>query len=429
MEIKLGTQILIQDLWVQPNDSLRVNMDRDTGKLLFLGPQKEKFRLQVQLQDLALAENKSINPIMLISSKDRILDSPEKIAQYQRIEENQAVGWNRKMELLAEDSERLHRARFLLNTTGQNHPVFRELIRYGDDLDPQFYDWLWLYWKGKLRKQALDFMVLTQSSSPEWGQLLLENALEEEELNRVNFLKEYPLEFVEALYVENYLLEIYSGISFIHLTEALPKNLQNQVNAFFLVRQYKELEVADSLIAGLLDRTESPWIKEYLQDILLANLKGSEFLNEPFWNEQGEPVYPESWKGKLVFLDFWLSGCGACLAFARNKFLPLLEEFGSLSDILFVTITGDKDLAHWKSTLAQDQLTTPKALNLFAHGVSHPALKQYHIQAFPEQMLLDKDGKILQIGGFPQDLEGWRQLLQSYLNGDSPSIHTLTQSH
>ncbi len=427
LRIELDSEILLQNIWVQPNDSLRLSIDQRTGRLLFLGPHKEMFRLQVQLQDLASAWTKTINPIMLTSSKERILDSPEKVADYQRIAGNQSFGWNRKMEFLAEDSERLQRAKFLLNSAGQDHPVFQELIRYRDQLDPERYDWLWLYWKGKLRKQALDFMLLTQASSPEWGQLLMENALEAEDLTRLQSLREFPMEFTEALYVEHYLLEIYTGISFSHLTETLPADLQNQVNAFFLVRQYKDLADADSLISGLLDRTASPWIKEYLQGILLSNLKGRKFINEPFWNEQGDPVYPESWKGKLVFLDFWLSGCGACLAFAKNKFLPLLEEFGSHPDILFVTITGDSDRELWKSTLAKNQLTTAQTQDLFAGGVTHPALKQYHIQAFPEQLLLDKEGKILQVGGFPSDLQGWKELLQNYLAGDHSKLTSLTQ--
>jgi thiol-disulfide isomerase/thioredoxin len=427
LQIKLDSQILLQNIWVQPNDSLRLSIDQRTGKLLFLGPHKEKFRLQVQLQDLASAWTKTINPIMLTSSKERILDSPEKVTDYQKIIEIQSFGWNRKMELLSEDSERLQRAKFLLNSAGQDHPVFQELIRYRDQLDPEHYDWLWLHWKGKLRKQALDFMLLTQASSPEWGQLLLENALEAEELSKIESIREFPMEFTEALYVEHYLLEIYTGISFTHLTETLPADLQNQVNAFFLVRQYKDLADADSLISELLDRPASPWIKEYLQGILLANLQGSEFINEPFWNEQGDPVYPESWKGKLVFLDFWLSGCGACLAFAKNKFLPLLEEFGSHPDILFVTITGDSDRELWKSTLAKNQLTTAQTLDLFAGGVTHPALKQYHVQAFPEQLLLDKEGKILRIGGFPSDLQGWKELLYAYLSGGYSKLTSLTQ--
>ncbi|WP_157373327.1 TlpA family protein disulfide reductase [Algoriphagus terrigena] len=428
LQVSQDSRILIQDIWVQPQDSLRLSIDHSTGKVIFLGPQQDKFRLQLQLQDLAAAWIKSINPVMLTSGKERVLDSPQKVADYQKIAENHSFGWNRKMELLIQDSERLGRAEFLLNSAGQDHPVFQELKRYQDQLDPALYDWLWLYWRGKLRMQALDFMVLTRATSPEWGQLLLENPLEEAELDRIRSIKEFPLEFVESLYVENYLLELYSGVSFTHLTEALPVDLQNQVNAFFLVRQYKDLAAADQLISDLMEKLESPWIASYLQRILMANLQGREIINQPFWDEEGQPVYPESWKGKLVFLDFWLSGCGSCLAFARHKFLPLVEEFSQHPDILFVTITGDRDRELWKSTLATNQLTTVNTLDLYAGGVSHPALKQYHIQAFPEQLLLDKEGKILQTGGFPATLEGWRQLLQAYLNGENTALNSLTHS-
>ncbi len=426
LRLKLDSQTLLQDIWVQPNDSLRVTVDASTGKVLFLGPHKDKFRLQIQLQDLAAAWTKSINPIMLTSNKERILDSPDKRDYYQKMAEIQAAGWNRRLELLAEDSERLARARFLLSSGGEDHPVFQELKRYQEELGPDFFNWLWLFWKGKLKKQALDYMVLTQASSPEWGQLLLGYALEDEELSRIKALEEFPMEFAEALYIENFLLEIYSGIAFVHLTDALPAPLQSQVNAFYLVRQYKELTAPDSMISALIEKSSSPWIRKYLQGILNGNLTGSQFINEPFWNEQGELVYPESWKGKLVFLDFWLSGCGACLAFAKNKFHPLLEEFGTHPDILFVTITGDSDRELWKSSLSKNLFTTASAQNLYAAGVTHPALRQYHIQSFPEQMLLDREGKILQVGGFPNDLEGWKQLLRTYLKQDNLSTQILT---
>ncbi|UZD23925.1 hypothetical protein PBT90_11050 [Algoriphagus halophytocola] len=432
LDLFQGKRPLVQDIWVQPGDSIRISLDQSSGKILFLGPDQDQLRLQVELQDLAAAWEQTTNPIILTSSMERVLDSPEAQASYQEISDNYVPGWNRKMELLIQQEDRLGRARFLFAGTEDSHPVFRELARFEDLIQPAIYDWLWLYWKAKLRMQALEFIYLNKSFDVEWAQLLMENLLEGQAMDRIKKQTEFPMELLESLYLENLLLEGYTEIDFDHLTESLPEHLRQQVQAFFLVRQYKDLADSEARISSLITEVENPHVVMYLKEILMGNLKGKEFMNEPFWNEKGEQVYPESWNGKLVFLDFWLSGCGACMAFAKNKFLPLVEEFGDHPDILFVTITGDSDRELWESTLEKKHFTALHTLDLFAGGVTHPALKQYHIQAFPEQLLLDSGRRILQTGDFPTTLEGWRQLILAYLDDlsstdpdpDQTPIHT-----
>lgn len=414
LRISFEERDLMKDFWISPGDSLRISYDPGTGTLSFLGPQADKFRFQQELHDLAYQFRQEINPTMILSSVDRILDTPEKLAQYQVVSDNYKPGWNRKMEWLTTEQARLQRSEYLIRKA-RTHPILKAIAEKDQQLDSGLLNWLRLYWEGKLRKEALDFITLAKGDSEEWGRLLMgfgfSAGLEEEHLGKGPL----PIELVEAGYVQYILLEDAMEIPFGKLIDTLPARLREDLMAFYLIREYKNLPDAKVLLADQIKRTSEAWKRDYLTDILESNLQGSQLLNHPFLDEEGNEVYPESWKGKLVVIDFWLSGCSSCFAFAKNKFLPLLEEFAGHPDILFVTITGDDKPELWKNSLAKGIYTNSKSQNLFAGGISHPTLSQYHIQAFPAQLLLDKEGRILQSGGFPSNLEGWRTLLQTYL--------------
>ncbi|WP_192349406.1 TlpA disulfide reductase family protein [Algoriphagus sp. Y33] len=416
LHLLIGNQPLLEDIWVQPGDSLSVRYDRKSGRLLFSGPQAGKARLQLHLQEAARSAALGRNPVMILSDAAAMIGSPEREAQYRRVEEAYLPGWTRKMEWLETDADRMKRAGQLLEASGASHPVFGELARYKGELDPEFHRWLSMYWTGRLRGEALEFASYARPKSDDWGELLLRHGMDRKDLALAKAGKTVPAEWAESVYLENRLLEQLTRIPFFNLTATLPPALRDQVDGLYLIREHKNLPQADSLIVKALNQSENPWVAEYLDRLYRGNLAGREILNRPFIGEDGHNVYPESWKGKLVFMDFWLSGCGACLKFAKSQFLPLMEKYKDHPDILFVTVSGDNDRARWKKSLAGGLYTSAASLDLYSGGTEHPVLRQYQIQSFPAQLLLDSGGKILRTGNFPDTLEGWDELVQTCLN-------------
>ncbi|WP_057940412.1 TlpA family protein disulfide reductase [Algoriphagus resistens] len=425
--LKEGGKALIEDLWVQPGDSLLLHWDQKNGHLFFSGPDALQARIQMQLQAIARSEASKTNPVMILSNVDGMLNTPAKKERYGEAVSAYMPGWSRHMEWLDTDESRLARATGLFASASGLHPVFQELEREKDRLPAALYVWLKGYWTGILMKSPLEFIQIAKPGSAEWANLIMKHSREEDLAEEWDTWTFAPASLVESLYLEKKLLSDLLPVSFLHLTDSMPSPLQDQVNALFLIRNYKNMNQADSLFAAVLPTVQSPVIAQKLDGLYRSNLRGSDFPEFAFEDATGTKIYPDEWEGKLVFMDFWLSGCGACLSFAKENFFPLMEAFKDHRDVLFVTVSGDSRQELWKKSLASGKYTSDQSINLFSGGTDHPTLRQNMIRSFPAQLLLDREGKILQTGNFPDDTKGWIDLIDSYLP-DSNSQHNLSDS-
>ncbi|MDR7128100.1 thiol-disulfide isomerase/thioredoxin [Algoriphagus sp. 4150] len=418
---------LLQNIWVQPGDSLIVHWNLSKQQLHFSGPAAAHVRVQRQLKEIALGESEGRNPVMIIPNAAVMLNTQEKKTEYNAVLESYVPAWNRKLELLETETMRIERAENLFSSR-ISHPVFVELERYSDVLKAPLHQWLKIYWTGVFQNSALKFVKACRPKNHDWAEVILGHGLDVSGLLPEDLSGILPFEFAESLLMENILLESLTPVSFLHLTASIPGPLRDQVNSLYLIREHKDLPNADSLFSRVLSESRVLWIGAQLEVIRKSVLKGSDFSPHGFIGTSGNRVFPEEWKGKIVLIDYWLSGCGACQDFAENTFLPLMREFETQEDLLFVTISGDRNEERWKKSLASGKYTTPQSINLYSGGSSHPSLRQTFIRAFPAQMLLDREGKILQAGEFPKNLEGWIRLIQSYLPKES-SLKTVGESN
>jgi thiol-disulfide isomerase/thioredoxin len=417
----------LEDIWVRAGDSLVIH--REGTRLFFSGPSADAVRIQIQLQELFAASMTNLNPVMILSDAHAMLNTPAKRHAYQDALDSYVPGWSRHITWLESEADKLGRAKGLFDSAGDGHPVLLSLERNRDLLDVELHHWLYGYWKGRLAARALRFAAIAKPATADWASLIMEHSLEEDFSDAQP--NKAPVELVEALYLENKLLSALTPLSFLHLSESLPDPLEEQVNALYLIREYKELPDADSLFSQVIGNTQSPDILGTLEQIYRSSLKGRDFASFAFEDEAGRQVFPEEWKGKLVLMDFWLSGCGACLKFARENFLPMLEEFRDHPDLVIVSVSGDNNKELWQQSLASGKYTNGQAVNLFSGGAAHPTLRENLIQSFPAQLILDREGKVLQTGGFPEDGPGWIDLINSYLGQNSsvaPSTNAFSQS-
>ena len=107
----------------------------------------------------------------------------------------------------------------------------------------------------------------------------------------------------------------------------------------------------------------------------------------------GKPVSLSSLRGRYLLVDFWASWCGPCRAENPN----LVKVFHKYKDkgfhILGVSLDRPGQKEKWMKAIHDDGLewTQVSDLQFWNNAVA----KQYGIQAIPQNLLLDPEGKII----------------------------------
>lgn len=162
------------------------------------------------------------------------------------------------------------------------------------------------------------------------------------------------------------------------------------------------LEVMDHLYANASD----PIYHEYIQRFIAGKYvfkKGTKAPDFQLENEKGEKVNLASFKGKVIYLDFWFGACAPCHALFGN-IKPVKEHFKGNEEVVFLTVSVD-DKETWKQSL--------KKFNIPGYHVytedrerRHPVIAAYRVSGYPTTFLIDKQGNIFIAGpsGMPDVL-------------------------
>lgn len=107
----------------------------------------------------------------------------------------------------------------------------------------------------------------------------------------------------------------------------------------------------------------------------------------------GKAVALQDFNGKVVYLDFWYSGCKPCLAEAPAA-STLKQQFLD-KDVIFAYISTDTNVGFWRQTIEKFALNSTNSVHLLDPEGWHAA-RAYHIKGFPTYWIIGRDGRIWQ---------------------------------
>ncbi|RTQ53708.1 TlpA family protein disulfide reductase [Hymenobacter gummosus] len=110
-------------------------------------------------------------------------------------------------------------------------------------------------------------------------------------------------------------------------------------------------------------------------------------------DETGKQVALSSFRGKVVYLDFWASWCGPCLAEVPAA-KELKQKFAG-RDVVFLYVSLDEKEEDWQKILAKQQLLGHGSVHLRAQGFESAAAKAYQVQAIPSYFIIGRDGRVV----------------------------------
>jgi cytochrome oxidase Cu insertion factor (SCO1/SenC/PrrC family) len=118
---------------------------------------------------------------------------------------------------------------------------------------------------------------------------------------------------------------------------------------------------------------------------------------QPLADAHGNFVRLSDFKGKIIVLDFWFTGCINCMKFFRGGLSIAERHFMDDSSVVFISICIDKDKNTWRSSLEKGKYASKESVNLYTNGMGeqHPVVKAFQVVSYPQPIVLDRKGGVI----------------------------------
>lgn len=189
-------------------------------------------------------------------------------------------------------------------------------------------------------------------------------------------------------------------IKYKYFDHLLPKNLKIPVLTLFLESEIEKLNNREDIETTIQKIYRLPKniayknyiVKKYKDAIDISNFKkGMQAPDFNIENMNGDKVTLASFKGKVIYVDFWYAACGPCHALFESV-KPAKKYFSADSNVVFLYISIDQHDV-WKKSLIKYDI---KGYHAFTENKErdHPIISAYKVGGYPTTYLIDKNGKI-----------------------------------
>ncbi|SEN07783.1 Thiol-disulfide isomerase or thioredoxin [bacterium A37T11] len=186
-------------------------------------------------------------------------------------------------------------------------------------------------------------------------------------------------------------------INFKTLYQRLSSNYSGElrdklITMAFLSLPKMELE-SRAFVARAEQDVKSPYYKKIIQNYAQQLNKAYPFALP---DDQGVVHKLADYKGKLLIMDFWFTGCVWC-GVLHSAMHPILERYKHNPNVVFFTVNVDKDENEWRKSLLDQAYSSPDYINLFTagQGIKHPFPTEYGYNGFPQLLIIGKDGEVV----------------------------------
>ncbi len=128
----------------------------------------------------------------------------------------------------------------------------------------------------------------------------------------------------------------------------------------------------------------------------------------------GEEIFQkiiEPYKGKIILVDVWGTWCGPCKA----QLSHCQEEYERLKDydVVYLYLANRSSDQGWKNVIKEYQVAGKNVVHYNLPEHQQKAVEEYlGVQAFPTNIVFDRDGKLHKVLDFPLDIEAVAGILE-----------------
>lgn len=118
--------------------------------------------------------------------------------------------------------------------------------------------------------------------------------------------------------------------------------------------------------------------------------QGDPAIDILFTNTDNQTIPLSNFKNKVIYLEFWATWCGPCLADKPKREL-LKQQFKNDNSIVFLSVSIDDNLDAWKKYLIKQGVSKDEFI------VDRNKLSNYNLLSVPRMILINKDFTIEQL--------------------------------
>lgn len=128
----------------------------------------------------------------------------------------------------------------------------------------------------------------------------------------------------------------------------------------------------------------------------------------------GRVVKAADFKGKVMVVDFWFTGCKGCVQLAEMMHKMVLPELKSDTSVVFLSVSIDVNFLQWKRSIRTEMYTSTGQVNLYTMGMGadHPFFKHYRFSGCPQMIVVNQRGKVVSTS-VPMNADGLIELIKN----------------
>ena len=146
-----------------------------------------------------------------------------------------------------------------------------------------------------------------------------------------------------------------------------PSEIRDKGIAYYLWSNYLFLPDTVSLVADAITTATSSFVRDNLQEFHDRQTAGSAAYPFALPDIHGKIVRLADFKGKVVFMDFWYTGCGWCLQYYQHCLSKAEAFYKNNPNVVFVSVSIDA-VPTWDKMPKDRAYTGDGAINLYTAG-------------------------------------------------------------